>query len=161
MQIKESIINILNDKDIDFLKELIQEKEEYIESACQFVGQKILQNKNVLYSDSFSIIYYICVTSKFSTKSECYKVAQIIYNFCNIIDPFPLFSEHTENDLAERIFVCLCFYKCQMHTRHLYKGYPSIDFYRHICQTIFIKNNNKDLANNLSKWESFIQERFI
>ena len=152
---------LLTKKELEFVADLVSEKDEYVNSACQFAGQKLQSSKNLVYGNMFSMIYYICSTAKFTTPNECYKVSQIIYNFHNVREPLPLISEHKGIDLAERIFISLCFYSKQLQHRSKFNNYPSIEYYREVCYELFLASNNKDIASNLRKWELFLQERFI
>lgn len=93
-------------------------------------------------------------------KEECHQVAIIVYNGLKRKDPLPYVLDDRGFILAEKTLVALSFFRAAME-RRAKRGAPSSDFYRGLSKTLFIKNNQEDIAEHHEKWESFLSEIFV
>ena len=153
------IDELYDEKSAELIKVLYSEDPEQLYVTF---GTKILEKSDTfLSSKPLDIITLLCMTSTFAeNKEECHDVAIIVFNGLNRKDPLPYVLDDRGFLLAEKTLVALSFFKSAMEKRAK-KGAPSSEFYRRLSKTLFIKNNQENIAEHHEQWEAFLSEIFV
>ncbi len=153
------IEELYDEKSAKIIKVLYSEDPEQLYVAF---GTKILEkSETFLISKPLDILTLLCMTATFAeNKEECHDVAIIVYNGLKRKDPLPYVLDDRGFVLAEKTLVALSFFRSAMEKRAK-KGAPPSEFYRGLSKTLFIKNNQENIAEHHEKWESFLSEIFI
>jgi len=153
------IEELYDEKSAKIIKVLYSEDPEQLYVAF---GTKILEkSETILISKPLDILTLLCMTATFAeNKEECHDVAIIVFNGLKRKDPLPYVLDDRGFLLAEKTLVALSFFRSAMEKRAR-KGAPPSEFYRGLSKTLFIKNNQENIAEHHEKWESFLSEIFI
>ncbi len=153
------IEELYDEKSAKIIKVLYSEDPEQLYVAF---GTKILEkSETFLISKPLDILTLLCMTASFAeNKEECHDVAIIVFNGLKRKDPLPYVLDDRGFVLAEKTLVALSFFRSAMEKRAK-KGAPPSEFYRGLSKTLFIKNNQENIAEHHEKWESFLSEIFI
>lgn len=153
------IDELYDEKSAELIKVLYSEDPEQLYVTF---GTKILEKSEVfLSSKPLDIITMLCMTASFAeNKEECHDVAIIVFNGLKRKNPLPYVLDDKGMILAEKTLVALSFFKKAMEKRER-KGAPPSSFYRNLSKTLFIKNDQENIAEHHEMWESFLSEIFI
>jgi hypothetical protein len=153
------IDELYDEKSVKLIKVLYSEDPEQLYVSF---GTKILEkSETFLISKPLDILTLLCMTASFAeNKEECHDVAIIVFNGLKRKDPLPYVLDDRGFVLAEKTLVALSFFRSAMEKRAK-KGAPPSEFYRGLSKTLFIKNNQENIAEHHEKWESFLSEIFI
>lgn len=153
------IDELYDEKSVKLIKVLYSEDPEQLYVSF---GTKILEkSETFLISKPLDILTLLCMTASFAeNKEECHDVAIIVFNGLKRKDPLPYVLDDRGFVLAEKTLVALSFFRAAMEKRAK-KGAPPSEFYRGLSKTLFIKNNQENIAEHHEKWESFLSEIFI
>lgn len=153
------IDELYDEKSAELIKVLYSEDPEQLYVTF---GTKILEKSEVfLSSKPLDIITMLCMTASFAeNKEECHDVAIIVFNGLKRENPLPYVLDDKGMILAEKTLIALSFFKSAMEKRER-KGAPPSSFYRNLSKTLFIKNDQENIAEHHEMWESFLSEIFI
>jgi len=159
---KSLLEQIYSVRECEIIKDLFI-NDESCRSSIQFaIGDKLsLSTDTIVHGSALNVIFLICSATRFASSDESNRVALIIYNFINVVDPFPSLAEHSGMEFAERTFISACFFKPYMLERTKRYGYPSIEFYKKAAKCIFDTHDYEDVSLHFELWENYLQERFI
>jgi hypothetical protein len=146
---RKAILSLMEDKSCQHL-------------ISEAMGKKILESDQIILEDPLAQLLCMVSLAPFAdSEEECVLVAAVIYWGRNQPDVFPMISEHSGQELADRCLISLSFYKGAMMRKFDRHGAPAPDFYRRIGIGTYKNIGRDDISAHFKQWESFIPEMLV